>query len=583
MNSDLQRRRRGRAGAFLLRVLVLLAALTVLFLPSCSSRLGRTSSDPSSIDTYRAAMDLSADGQLVTTETLDVLTGPDRHGIFRIFDTAPRSGKGPEHPVDEVSVTRDGVSEPATFVTSAQGTTTLRIGDPNVILDEGLHRYTITSRTTRVLEPTKDGTVQWWWNVVGSGWQMTMQKVNVEVRLPAEPAKVECVQGEDTPCDATVAGRTLTLSTGPLATYTPVTLRVTFPKGALPVPPGGVPGPDLDLPLALLAALLAAAAVAWVWRATREREPGFPVLFEPPEGVSPAVGVMVLDEAEAPEALQATLFHLAESGYLQIVNNGTDWTVACVRTPDLTQLHPAEVEVLSKCGLTEAGAQFQIGRTSASGAIVNNAKRALHKAVRTDTAQYLTRSGAGTWARLLGWGGCVFTLVLAGTYHVGGGGDRNVPLTVLGAVLGIGLIGVALDPRSRTVHTEAGRELWSRVGGFARFLSTESSEARFDAAAHQDWFARYLPWAVALGVSKEWAKRYEAQGVDPTTAPTPWLFVPPGTPTWGSTSMSDAFTNAIGSASAAYAASQVSSGGGGFGGGGFSGGSGGGGGGGGSW
>ena len=68
-------------------------------------------------------------------------------------------------------------------------------------------------------------------------------------------------------------------------------------------------------------------------------------------------------------------------------------------------------------------------------------------------------------------------------------------------VLSFGLIVMACDPGVRTVRTTAGRELWTRAGGFARFLTTDSSESRFDAAAHLDWYPRYLAWAVALGVA----------------------------------------------------------------------------------
>jgi uncharacterized membrane protein len=138
-------------------------------------------------------------------------------------------------------------------------------------------------------------------------------------------------------------------------------------------------------------------------------------------------------------------------------------------------------------------------------------------------------------------------------------------------------MGMLFDPGVRTTRTAEGRDLWSRTGGFARFLTTDSSEARFDAAAHLDWYPRYLAWAVVLGVGEEWARRYQAQGVDVPAVP--WLlWTGTGTAHLSADSMNRSFDSAIASASAAYAASQASSSGGGF-----SGGSGGGGGGGGSW
>jgi uncharacterized membrane protein len=138
-------------------------------------------------------------------------------------------------------------------------------------------------------------------------------------------------------------------------------------------------------------------------------------------------------------------------------------------------------------------------------------------------------------------------------------------------------LGLMFDPGVLTKRTEAGREVWSRTGGFARFITTDSSESRFEAAKHLDWYPKYLPWAVALGSAEAWAQRYEAQGL--ALPAVPWILWAGTGRNYSMNDMNASFNSAIVGASAAYAASQASSGGGG----GFSGGSGGGGGGGGSW
>jgi uncharacterized membrane protein len=140
---------------------------------------------------------------------------------------------------------------------------------------------------------------------------------------------------------------------------------------------------------------------------------------------------------------------------------------------------------------------------------------------------------------------------------------------------------LAVDSGRSTTRTATGRDVWSRTGGFARFLSTDSSESRFDAAAHLDWYPKYLPWAIALGVGEEWARRYQVQGITEPEVPyvVGWGYGH-GTHHDGFSGFHDSFNGAISAASATYAASQSSSS---SGGGGFSGGSGGGGGGGGSW
>ena len=154
-------------------------------------------------------------------------------------------------------------------------------------------------------------------------------------------------------------------------------------------------------------------------------------------------------------------------------------------------------------------------------------------------------------------------------------------MLVAAFVLAVGLIGMACDPGVRTKRTTAGRELWTRAGGFARFLTTDSSESRFDAGRAPRLVPPVPRWALALGVADRWAYRFESQGVAVPTVP--WIYWYGFAP-FHPASMATSFDSAISSATTAYASSRVSSGvGGSFGGGGFSGGSGGGGGGGGSW
>jgi len=138
-----------------------------------------------------------------------------------------------------------------------------------------------------------------------------------------------------------------------------------------------------------------------------------------------------------------------------------------------------------------------------------------------------------------------------------------------------------LTPGSATKRTPAGRELWSRVGGFRRVLSTPSSKDRFDFSGRQELYTAYLPYAVAFDCAKQWAEKYRVEtGGEP---PAPAYFYGYGYG-YGATGLVDSmvgdFDSTLSSAISSYQATQSSSS---SGGGGFSGGGGGGGGGGGSW
>lgn len=562
--------------AWFVRVLVVVAVAAVFLLPPAP--IGSAEPDTAAITTYSAVMQLDRSGQLEIDETITVLMPPAKRGIFRIFDTASPRRSNVDHPVEVLAVERGGVDETWTVVRSAPGTTSIRIGQESFFLPPGEHTYRIRSATQDVFEPGDPGETWWWWDVVGSGWQMPMGSVDIAVALPAEPRDAECVQGIDTPCTASVEGTSMRVRTGPLEPFTPVTVRVAFDEEALAPPIEGGTN-TLAVVGSLLAAVAAGAVAFGLLRATRERAPGFPVLFEPPFMVPPALGVKVLDEDHSGDALQATLFDLAERGLLRLAgDDGDKWHIHVVADTTERELHPVERSLLTRLGLVHAGDSFTVSKSTASGEVVAKAEESLRSQVAASAREYLDSSVPGQLATLLGWLSVGGVAVMAWAYFFGSRGTVVWPLLAAAASFAVVAAGMMLDKGVRTVRNERGRDLWSRTGGFARFLTTDSSEARFDAAAHLDWYPRYLAWAVALGAADGWAQKYEAQGVQ--VPQVPWLvWAGTGPARLSPARMSSSLNSTIASASAAYAASKASS----SSGGGFSGGSGGGGGGGGSW
>ena len=564
------------------RVILLLGLLGVLFLEPFPDLAPDQVNDTATITNYEASMVLSKNGDLSTQEVITTDLPPNKRGIFRIFDTADPRRSGVEHPVTIESISRDGVQEPYTIVDGATGTMTARIGDAEVTLPPGEYTYQINSSTTGALEPGEEGETLWWWDVVGQGWQMPMQAVSISAELPTKPDKAECVQGKDTPCTASIEGTSLRIQTGPLEPFTAVTVRVSFPSNALPPPPSGSDDASPVAPiivLSLLTGLLAAGLAFFFIYLTRETEPGFPVLFEPPEGIFPALGVRILNEKHSYEAVQATLFDLAARGLLELTGDDDTWIVTLIGDPAMIPQWPAETAMLVALGLKSQGDSFDTSKAETAGKLIFEARKAVQSGVDTAAKPYLTPSRPGRIGSYLGWMAFFGSLYLIGRYLFGNDQSAHWPLLSALGVFAFIALGMMFDSGVRTKRTEAGRDVWSRVGGFDRFLSTESSESRFEAAEHLDWYPRYLPWAVALGSADAWAQRYQAQGLE--TPAVPWVMWAGTSPNFSMTNMNASFNSAIVGASAAYAASQSSSSSGG--GGGFSGGSGGGGGGGGSW
>ena len=457
---------------------------------------------PRSISTYDAAMDLSREGDLRTVETIGVQMPGGKHGIFRIFDTADPRRDNVSHPVDGRAPSNATASpSPTRTVTARTAPTPSASATRSVYLDPGAHTYRIVSSTTDVFEP---GASRRDPLVVG---RRRLRLADADRRsrrwsstLPAEPLRAECVRGDDEPCTASVEGTSL-----------PGRHR---PAGALH--PGDGAGrvrrgrrrradPGCGRTAACSGALVAGAARAGAWRrccggGPGSASPGFPVLFEPPFMVPPALGVRVLDEKDSEADLQATLFDLAERGVLHLRGGDESWYVELVQPLEGEQLHPLEAGLLSSLGLAPGrrhlrrGVHRELGSRGRHGPFDRCVRRSSGSSgqyLRSSPAPASPRScSAGSrWPPRCSWSGATSST----TAGCGGRCWSAPPRSPSRSPAPCSARG------STTVRTAEGRDLWSRTGGFARFLTTDSSESRFDAAAHMDWYPRYLAWAVALG------------------------------------------------------------------------------------
>ncbi len=178
------------------------------------------------------------------------------------------------------------------------------------------------------------------WNVVAPGWQMDIQKSTIHITLPKPSGKVQCTSSFDGtgPCTIEGAGTdSVTVSTGPLAPRTPVTVRIGLPTAAAGprhravahrVRPGARTQPPRRRGV-LGAIALAALAIGYALdRRSREPEPGYPVMYEPPKGLGPVQTAYITTEAVPSRALVATLLYQAEQGLTKLTENGSkSWTI----------------------------------------------------------------------------------------------------------------------------------------------------------------------------------------------------------------------------------------------------------------
>ncbi len=139
------------------------------------------------IRSFHADIDVQADGVLNVTEEIAVNVEGNRisRGIFRDIPLRyeDASGRMREVRLDVTGVTRNG--QPERYATErGSGVLRIRIGNPDVLLQPGVHTYAISYETTRQIRFFDDHD-ELYWNVTGNGWDFPIRSATADVTLPA--------------------------------------------------------------------------------------------------------------------------------------------------------------------------------------------------------------------------------------------------------------------------------------------------------------------------------------------------------------------------------------------------------------
>ncbi|GAB3771808.1 putative membrane protein YgcG [Nocardioides ginsengisegetis] len=567
--------------------------VAVLFIPAALFNYGSADDSPESttITSYVADFTLDESGDLAVVEQLTVDFPYGRHGIFRFFDRADPSAPHARRVVHDISVSFDDGAVPVEYLSEDHGRFKVaKIGSPTQYVTPGQHVYVIRYSLDGVIEPGSDGSrSQFYWNLVPGGWKQEIDATNLTVHLPVAAEPVQCATGAGATSGCTAKGEgstTLHVRTGHLPANTPVTIKAGLDMATPPAGDTRPWAPALDpvlgpnailLGLVVLIGLAGFGLGARIAARARETNPQFPLMYAPPEGIGPAQAQYLLTEDVDRSAYVGTLMYAAEKGAVSLDRDGDTWSITDQKGAEgwagLDPVSSGVAHLLGGPGTTfvaskkdvEAGKRLKTEIGTFDDSVKGWAKSSGH----------MVASGLGSAGSLVVIAGLLAALAIAIF--------NPLSMSMVGLVPGAFAIGAfpLVRTGSGTRRTASGRDLWSRIGGFHRVLSTPSSKDRFDFAGRQELYTAYIPWAVALGCTKEWADKYRTETGSEPPVPSYLAGAYVGShyndPV---SSMVDDFSSTVDSAISSYQATQSSSS---SGGGGFSGGGGGGGGGGGSW
>ncbi len=377
------------------------------------------------ITTFVSDVTVNADASLTVTETISVIAEGDviKRGILRDFPTTYRDRTGQRVIVgfEVLGVKRDGQAEPYALEGLSNGTR-IRIGDKDVFLRPGEHRYEITYRTTRQIGFFADFD-ELYWNVTGNGWPFPIERARVLIRLPQGAAIGEHSEYTGFAGDSGRDARVISASgniyeaetTRRLAPNEGFTVAVNWQKGIVAPPSEGEKWgwwmSDNAGYFALALGLLASFGYflfAWT-RVGRDPEKGTIVpLFRPPKDMGPACVRYVSRYGSDEKGFAAALVGLGVKGRLKIADDDDGFSITRLAEPSggqqLTTSERALYQALP-AGTTEL--------KQANHARVGAAKRALESALRQEY-------DGSVFLRNFGWfaGGLALSVVflLAGAF-----------------------------------------------------------------------------------------------------------------------------------------------------------------------
>ena len=543
------------------------------------------------INSFDSKIVITPDNHVNVTETISYYFSDPRHGIYRTIPVVYNRGTDK---VYYINLKLGGVTDEngrAYKVSQSDGDiVTLKIGDPNRTIS-GNHVYKI-SYELFPLVTAGENTDLFNFDVTGNDWQVPISATSATVVTPAAAKAAACFTGAggatERACLTEITADGAKFSTTKvLLAGEGLTIGLNLPKGTVSnylVPNVRPPINWWPLVPVIFGALSLLMALGYYLATILEdrrhkKDQTIIAQYEPPDGLSPAeIGYLVDDKANMVE-VTAALIDTAVKGVIKIEQTakGRWYRKARYRLHKLAVLPElsAEKSLISNLMLDNEFIDLdKVDRTNASEAVNKFKKRLgdnlkLKGYYQTSPDKSLKNLSKRSWFGIIYFVAFIFGFISSLGFR-----QTSTPLALTMLLISGAIF---LYAKKRPRMTAAGVSEWAEIKGFQEYLSVvEKDRLKFTDAPEKtpELFSKLLPYAVALGVERQWAKQFT--GMDLTQA-TGWYASPYYVGSFSSSALaSDLSGGFASSVSSGFAApSSSSGGGGGFSGSGFGGGGGG--------
>lgn len=477
------------------------------------------------IQRFSSTIKVNRDASIEVAETIDARFTGSWNGLYRTIPVEYRDARNFNWRIGVTLVSAaDDQGQPLKTEVSRQGHfIKYKIWVPGAT--DAVKTVVLQYRATNALRffPDHD---ELYWNVTGDEWDIPIESAAGTIILPDGAAGIRAVAfngsygATATDAQVTIAStRVAVMLPSPLGFHEGLTAVVGWNKGLVPEPT------QTERALGFLSAnwplLLPIPVFFLMWGAWRRfgRDPAarpVAVQYEPPAGLTPAESGTLIDHSADMRDVTATVVDLAVRGYLRIEETHQAKVFGLIKDDDFVfhRLKPAsewtglkshEQRVLS--GLFETGQasvalsdlkdEFYRHLPGIKDGIFGGLVAAKFYRSRPDNVR-------GLWVGLgvavgvaIGFAGSM----VAATFSL-----APISFVIAGVLIGLIVIGFGLVMPART---EAGARAQERVLGFQEFLSRVDGDRLRDFVKTPEMFEQYLPFAMAFGVERKWAKAFD--------------------------------------------------------------------------
>ena len=487
------------------------------------------------IERFNANITVNRDGTIDVVETITARFNGSWNGLFRTIPVEYRTPQGFNWTIrlDMIAVTDDQGQALKTEANRERHYLKYKVWVPGAL--DATKTIVLKYRATNGLRFFEDHD-ELYWNVTGDEWDVPIQAAGATIVLPSGAGGIRATAFNGgygaTSRDARIAteGNTIrvTLPTS-LAFREGLTAVVGWNKGLVTEPTTSdrmfgflAANWPLLIPIPVFFGMFA------LWR-SRGRDPKrrpISVQYEPPPGMSPAEAGTLIDNSADMRDITGTLIDLAVRGYLKIeerqekalfgLASKEEFVFHRLKAPaEWRDLKGHERQVLegifgggrlATVELSDLENSFYQTLPAIRDGIFAELLAKKYYRSRPDTVQGAAIFGAVALGAVIGIGGSV----LSARFNL-----TPVPFIVAGVLSGIiaAIFGYFMPAR-----TDEGARALERVLGFEEFLERVEGDRLRDFVKTPELFERCLPFAMAFGVEKQWAKAF--QGI--YTTPPNW-------------------------------------------------------------